>query len=224
VALATGVYGISFGALGVAAGLSVLQTCALSLLMFTGASQFALVGVIGAGGAPLAAVASAGLLGVRNGLYGLTMGPLLDAHGPKRLAAIQLTIDESTAVASAQSGVPVRRAGVWWAGAGVFVVWNLCTLRGAVAGDAMGDPRVWGLDAAAAAAFVGLLWPHLRRRPAAVAAGIAAAVALGLVPVAPAGVPVLAAIVGAVVVGVVGWRGDDKGEIAGQARNDKGEP
>jgi predicted branched-subunit amino acid permease len=206
IALATGVYGISFGALGVVAGLSVAQTMALSLVMFTGASQFALVGVVGAGGAGIAAVASAGFLGVRNGLYGLTLGPLLDYHGPKRLAAVQLTIDESNAVASAQSNPAVARTGFWWAGGGVYVVWNTATLLGALAGDALGDPRVWGLDAAAAAAFIGLLWPHLKSRPALAAAGIAAAVAVTLIPLAPPGVPVLAALAGAVVVGLAGGR------------------
>jgi predicted branched-subunit amino acid permease len=204
VALATGVYGISFGALAVVAGLSVWQTMTLSLVMFTGASQFALIGVIGAGGAGLAAVASAGFLGLRNGLYGLSLRPLLELPGPARLPAIQLTIDESNAVASAQPTRAAARTGFWWAGAGVYVVWNTCTLIGALAGDWLGDPRAWGLDAAAAAAFVGLLWPHLQSRQSLLAAAIAAAVALVLIPFTPAGVPVLAALAGAIVVGLRG--------------------
>jgi predicted branched-subunit amino acid permease len=202
VSLATGVYGISFGALSVTAGLSLAQTMALSLLMFTGASQFAVIGVVGAGGTGAAAIASAGLLGLRNGLYGLNLRPLLAARGPSRLAAIQLTIDESNAVAHAQSTPAAARVGFWWTGAGVYVVWNACTLLGALAGGALGDPRAWGLDAAAAAAFLGLLWPHLSRRPARHAAAIAAVVALGLIPWAPAGVPVLAALTGALLIGL----------------------
>ncbi|MDR3201850.1 MAG: AzlC family ABC transporter permease, partial [Bifidobacteriaceae bacterium] len=193
VSVATGLYGISFGALAVAAGLTVWQTAALSALMFSGASQFAVVGVIGAGGSAVAAVASAGLLGVRNGLYGLQDGPLLRARGWRRVLAAQLTIDESTAVAAAQTDRDAARAGFWWAGAGVFVLWNALTLVGALAGNAMGDPKAWGLDAAAAAAFLGLLWPRLGDAPARAAAGLAAGIALVLVPLTPPGVPVLGA-------------------------------
>lgn len=203
---ATGLYGISFGALAVAAGLSIAQTQALSLLMFTGGSQFAFVGVIGAGGAPLAAVATATLLGARNALYGAVMAPLLQVHGLRRLAAAHLTIDESTAVATAQREPETTRAGFWWTGLGVLVLWNVLTLVGAVLGDALGDPTRWGLDAAAAAAFLGLLWPRLAARGAQVVAAGAVVVALALTPVAPAGVPVLAAAGVAV---LLGWRRPD---------------
>jgi predicted branched-subunit amino acid permease len=102
VGVATGAYGISFGALSVAAGLTVAQTCVLSLLMFTGGSQFAFVGVTGAGGGAAAAIATAGMLGVRNGFYGLQMAPVLDPRRLRRPLAAHLTIDESTAVGSAQ--------------------------------------------------------------------------------------------------------------------------
>lgn len=201
VATATGVYGISFGALSVAAGLDLLQTAALSLLMFTGGSQLAFVGVLGAGGAPGAAVATAALLGARNGLYGAVMAPRLRLTGGRRVLAAHLTIDESVAVSSAQQDPDAGRAGFWWTGAGVFVLWNVCTLVGAVVGDALGDPSRWGLDAAAAAAFLGLLWPRLADRTTQVVAAAAVVVALALTPVVPAGVPVLAAAVVAVLVG-----------------------
>jgi predicted branched-subunit amino acid permease len=206
VGAATGAYGISFGALAVASGLSVAQAGALSLLMFTGGSQFAFVGVIGAGGSGVAAVAASGLLGVRNGFYGLQMTALLHPDRARRPFAAHLTIDESTAVGSAQVAAhPDRpdlvRTGFWTTGWAVFTLWNLSTLVGAVVGDALGDPRRYGLDAAAAAAFLALLWPRLaagRTRLVALAAG---AVALALVPAAPPGVPVLAAAVVAVVAG-----------------------
>jgi predicted branched-subunit amino acid permease len=208
VAAAVSTYGVSLGALSVAAGLSIAQTCALSVLMFTGGSQFALIGVIGAGGGGIAAVASAGLLGIRNAFYGLQVAPMLGVRGPRRLLAAQGTIDESTAVGTAQlvtsaSRPELARLGFWVTAGAVFTLWNLATLIGAVIGNQLGDPRRYGLDAAAAAAFLALLWPRLRRiRPRAVA-GVAALVALLLVPVAPAGVPVLAAAV----VGVLGaWR------------------
>jgi len=209
VGLATGAYGVSFGALSVASGLSVLQTCALSLLMFTGGSQFAFVGVVGAGGSGAAALATAGLLGVRNGFYGLQMAPLLRPRGLRRLAAAHLTIDESTAVGTVQQALrPDRRdliaVGFWATGLAVFALWNLATLVGAVVGDALGDPRRYGLDAAAAAAFLALVWPRLRAAEPRLVGLAAAAVAVALVVVAPAGVPVLAA---AVVALLAAWRG-----------------
>jgi predicted branched-subunit amino acid permease len=198
VAVASGTYGVSFGALSVAAGLSVTQTCALSMLMFTGGSQFAFVGVVAGGGGPPAAMATAALLGARNGFYGLQLAPLLRARGLLRPLAAQLTIDESTAVGTVQLSrrpgrLDLARLGFWATGGAVFVLWNLTTLLGAVLGDALGDPRRYGLDAAAAAAFLGLVWPRLSAgRPRWVLAG-GIIVALALVTVAPAGVPVLAA-------------------------------
>ncbi|WP_165399877.1 AzlC family ABC transporter permease [Xylanimonas ulmi] len=203
VAIATGLYGVSFGALSVAAGIGVLPTMALSLLLFSGGSQFALVGVVGAGGSPVAAVATAALLGARNTLYGAVVTPLLGVRGPRRALAAQLTIDESTAVAAAQADRRAARAGFWVTGVGVFALWNAFTLLGALAGHAMGDPRAWGLDAAAAAAFLALVWPRLASRATQVVAGVAVLVSVALIPVAPSGIPVLAAAASAIVVGWV---------------------
>jgi predicted branched-subunit amino acid permease len=198
VAVATSVYGVSLGAVAVASGLSVLQACATSLLLFSGGSQFALVGILGAGGSVGAAVASSSLLGVRNGLYGLQVAGLLRVRGLRRLAAAQVTIDESTAVAVAQPSRAAGRVGFWVTGVGVFVGWNLMTLVGALAGDALGDPRRYGLDAAASAAFLALLWPRLRDRQAAAVAAAGALVATVLVPAVPVGLPVVAAALVAV--------------------------
>lgn len=193
VGIATGAYGISFGAVGVAAGLSVLQTCALSLLVFTGASQFALVGVVAAGGAPLSGAMAAILLGTRNTLYGLRMAPLLAFRGWRRVAAAHVLLDESTAMAVNRETTPAARLGFLTTGIAVFVLWNLATLGGALAGTTLGDPRTYGLDAAVGAAFLALLWPRLSDRRHRVVAVVAAGVALGLVPLTAAGVPVLAA-------------------------------
>ncbi|UZN04883.1 AzlC family ABC transporter permease [Cellulomonas sp. S1-8] len=203
VSLATGLYGVSFGALSVAAGLTVPQTMALSLLMFSGGSQFAFIGVVGAGGAAGAAVASAALLGARNALYGAQLTPLLDLPWRWRGPAAHLTIDESTAVATAQPTRVAARVGFWWTGVGVFVLWNLFTLLGALAGDRLGDPRTYGLDAAAGAAFLALVWPRLAGRAAQGVAAAAVVVALATTPVLPTGVPVLLAALVAVVVGLV---------------------
>lgn len=204
--VATGAYGISFGALSVAAGFSVLQTQVLSLLLFTGGSQLAVVGVIGAGGSGLSAIATSTMLGVRNGLYGLETSRMLQVRGWRRLVAAHLTIDESTAVGMSQQEPDERRLGFWVAGISVFVLWNLLTLLGAGIGNALGDPTRWGLDAAAAAAFIALLWPRLRSRDARATGVLAGLIALVLSPVTRPGIPVLVAVVAALVVGVVSTR------------------
>jgi predicted branched-subunit amino acid permease len=186
IGVATGAYGLSFGALAVAGGLSLPQACALSLLMFTGASQFAFVGLIGGGAA--AAVATALLLGARNALYGLRLAPYLR---PRPLAA-HLVIDESAAMAVRDTPADTR-LGFWSTGAAVFVFWNLATLLGALAGQLLSDPRPLGLDAAAPAAFLALLAPRLREREPQMIAALAAVAALISVPLVPAGTPVLVA-------------------------------
>lgn len=203
VGLATGAYGVGFGAVSVAAGLTVAQTCALSLLAFTGASQFALVGVVAAGGTPLSGALTALLLGTRNTLYGLRMAPLLAWTGWRRTLGAHVLIDESTAMAVTRPSTPAARLAFTWTGASIFVLWNLATAAGAVAGNALGDPRTYGLDAAVGAAFLALLWPRLHSRGNQLVAVAAAAVALGVVPLVPAGVPVLAAAGVALVAGVL---------------------
>jgi len=202
IAIASGLYGISFGALSVASGLSFWQTMALSVLMFTGGSQFAFVGVIAAGGSGFAALGAATLLGVRNAVYGVEVNRLLRPRGWARWLSAHLTIDESLATASAQSTPAEQRRGFWMAGLGVFVLWNLLTAAGALLGDVI-DPHQWGLDGAAVAAFLGLLWPRLRGRdPIALALCCALATALAL-PWLPPGMPILVA---AGVALVWGWR------------------
>lgn len=208
VGIATGLYGTSFGAVAVASGLTVAQTCAASLIMFTGASQFALVGVLAAGGTPLAAGLTALLLGSRNTLYGLRVGPMLGWTGVRRVAAAHVLIDESTAMAVTRATRSLARVGFVATGLSIFVLWNLFTLVGAVAGEALGDPRTYGLDAAVGAAFLALAWPRLSDRRNQVVAVLAAAVALGLVPVTAAGVPVLAAGGVALLAGLLSRRPD----------------
>lgn len=211
VALATSAYGISFGALAVASGLDVWQTCILSLVMFTGGSQFAFAGIVGAGGvaAAPAAIASAALLGVRNVAYGIRMSPVIGPGLWRRAAAAQFTIDESTAVSLAQSSHRARTLGFWVTGIGIYIGWNLSTLAGALLGDVLGDPRAYGLDAAAAAAFLALLWPRLRARQPIVVGVAAAVVATALTPVLMPGLPVIIAAAVAIAVGWANWLGRD---------------
>jgi predicted branched-subunit amino acid permease len=197
VGVATGAYGVSFGAIATGSGLSVTQACALSVLAFTGASQFAFVGVTAVGGSPLSGAATAVLLGTRNALYGLRLTPLLGLRGARRAVGAHLVIDESTAVALGQPTERAARLGFWATGLAVYVLWNAATLLGAVGGEALGDPRALGLDAAVPAAFVALLAPRLRGRGPWALALTAAGLALVLVPVSPAGTPVLAAALAA---------------------------
>lgn len=192
---AVGAFGISFGVLAVASGLSAAQAMAMSLLVFTGASQFAAVGVIDAGGSTVAALGSALLLGARNAAYGLSMSKVLTGSLPRRLLASHLVIDESTAMATSQTNDRDRQRAFWWAGGSVFVFWNIGTLLGALGGDAIGDPQRYGLDAAFPAGFVALVVPHLKSLEGRLAAVMGFAIALVLVPVAPSGVPILAASV-----------------------------
>jgi 4-azaleucine resistance transporter AzlC len=196
IGIATGVYGISFGVLAVGAGLSEAQACAMSLLVFTGGSQFAAVSVIGSGGSPATAVANALLLAVRNAAYGLSLARLLRGSWLRRAVAAQLVIDETTAMARAQDDERDARGAFWLTGVSVFACWNLGTLAGALAGAGLGDPARYGLDAMFPAAFLALLAPQLRQPGAPAAALAGALIAVVLLPLTPAGVPVLAASLG----------------------------
>ena len=202
--MATGAYGLSFGAISVASGLDVWQTQALSLGMFTGASQFALVGVLGAGGGALAAILTALLLGARNSLYAVSLRPYLASSEPvpwwRLLARAQITIDESTAMAIRypERSRQARHAFVA-TGLAIFVLWNIGTLIGALGAAALDDPRTLGLDAAVPAGFIALLWPRLRDRSMIALALVSAAVATILVPFLQPGLPVLSAALVAVI-------------------------
>ena len=205
VSFTVGLYGTAFGAAGVAAGFSILQTCLLSLLTFSGASQFAVVGVMGAGGSALSGIATASLLGIRNGLYGLRMAPVLSVRGVKRIVAAQVTIDESTGVAIGQEdrGIAAMKLGFWLTGFGVYFFWNLFTLAGALGAQAMGDPSAWGLDAAVPAAFLGLVWPRLYGKFERALAIAAVFLSLALTPYVAAGIPIIATALLAV---AFGWK------------------
>ena len=201
-----GAFGLTFGAVAVASGLSRGQAQALSAILFSGASQFALAGVVGAGGSAWAALGPVLLLALRNGFYGVTLAPVLDPRGARRLLTAHLVIDETTAMATAQTDPPAQRLAFWSTGVVLFCCWNAGTFVGALVGSAV-DTDVLGLDAAGPAVFLALVWPTLRRSVRARWVALAGAgIALALVPVAPGGVPVLAAAVAAVVGGLLPQR------------------
>ncbi len=191
--VAVGVVGVTFGVLADSAGLSPARTMAMSLLVFTGASQFLAVGVVASGGSAVSAVTGALLLGARNAMYGMRMSPILGPGAVRRAAASQLVIDESTAMSLAQDNIDDSRDAFWVTGLAVYLFWNLGTAGGVWLGDVVGEPAVWGLDAAFPASFVALIGPHIVTKPGQVAAVLAAAIALLAVPFTPAGLPVLLA-------------------------------
>ncbi|GGV71196.1 branched-chain amino acid ABC transporter permease [Streptomyces longisporoflavus] len=200
VGVAVGLSGFAFGVTSAGSGLTVLQTCALSLLVFTGASQFALVGALAGGGNPFTAAAGAFFLGVRNAFYGLRLSQLLALPRAVRPFAAHWVIDETTAVSLAQPTRRSARIGFTVTGLSLYLLWNLTTLLGALGAEAIGDTDVWGLDAAGPAVFLALLAPMLRTTTERAVAAIAVVAGLGLLPVLPAGVPVLVAALAAPVV------------------------
>ncbi|PSL01112.1 putative branched-subunit amino acid permease [Haloactinopolyspora alba] len=206
IAAYAGAFGASFGAVSIASGLSVAQTVVLSVVMFSGASQFALVGVIGGGGAGLAAIPTALLLGVRNAFYGVPMARILGREGLRGLrrpVAAHLVIDETTAMAVAREDPEAQRYAFWTTGVLLFTFWNTGTAAGALASSRIGDVGALGLDAMAPAAFLALLWPRLRVPAARWVAAAGALIATALVPLVPAGLPVLATAPVAVVAGLL---------------------
>lgn len=197
IGVATGVYAVSFGVLSVTAGFSVAQTCVLSLVAFTGASQFTFVSIMGAGGGVAAALPPAVLLAARNGIYALSLGSVFRGGRVRRALEAQLVIDESTAMALAQDAPADRRRGFLLTGLAIFALWNAGTLAGALAGGVLGDPDDYGMDAIFPAVFLALLVPQVRTRAVLGAAIGGAAIAIALLPFVPAGVPVMAAVLAA---------------------------
>jgi predicted branched-subunit amino acid permease len=205
VSFTVGLYGIAFGAASIAAGFSLLQTCLLSLLTFSGASQFAVVGVIGAGGSAFSAITTASLLGIRNMLYAMRMAPVLKVRGFTKIIAAEVTIDESTGVAIVQEslGADAMKHGFWLTGIGVYIFWNFFTVLGALGAQAMGNPSSWGLDAAVPAAFLGLVWPRLIGNFERALAASSLILAVVLSPILGAGLPIISTALLAV---AFGWK------------------
>jgi len=205
VSFTVGLYGVAFGAASIAAGFSLLQTCLLSLLAFSGASQFAVVGVIGAGGSALSAITTASLLGIRNMLYAMRMAPVLKVRGFTKIIAAEVTIDESTGVAIGQEslGADAMKHGFWLTGIGVYIFWNFFTVLGALGAQAMGNPSSWGLDAAVPAAFLGLVWPRLIGNFERALAASSLILAVALSPILGAGLPIIST---ALLAAAFGWK------------------
>ena len=207
--LAVGSFGVTFGVLANSAGLSGPKAVTMSLLVFTGASQFAAVGIASSGGDPISALGTALLLSARNCAYALSLAEILPEKRGSRFVAAQLVIDESAAMSNAQSRAQDAKEAFWVTGLSVFVFWNVGTLMGVLLGEVIGDPRQWGLDAAFPAAFLALLLPHVREKQKLRTAVLGAAIAVATIPFVPSGLPVLLAALSAVVFASFGVRDDE---------------
>jgi 4-azaleucine resistance transporter AzlC len=185
-------FGASFGLVARAAGMGVLAPLVMSATTFAGSAQFAVTSILGAGGGAAAAIAAAVLLNARYAPISISVAPLFRGRLPRRLLESQLIVDESWALASRGGGRFDRRILIG-AGLLLYVSWVSGTAVGVLAGDALGDPKDLGLDGAFPALFLALLAPQLRAPRAALAAAVGAVIALVLIPVTPAGTPIIAA-------------------------------
>ncbi len=185
------IFGLSFGVLAVSAGATVLQSCAMSLLIFTGASQMSAVSVIATGGSAASAFGGAVLLSGRNAVYGLAMAPVLRGSSlPARLLGAQWVIDETTAVVSAETDPTTRRTAFWISGAILYASWNIGTFLGALLGSSI-NPSDFGLDVAFPVMFTAMVASHLKTKQGRLAAAFGAVAAVALAPFMPIGLPIL---------------------------------
>lgn len=194
IGLAISPFGLAFGALCAESGIGVWEALGFSSLVFGGSSQFAAVSVLADDGTVIAAVTAGLLLNLRSLAFGVSMAPSLKGSLLWRAGASQLMIDESTAIGSSQSTHELRRYGYLWGGLSVFVLWNATTLIGvSVLSEAESLITDLGIDATIPAAFLGLIWNKLENAKHRVVALIGAITALILIPITPAGIPVIAA-------------------------------
>ncbi len=197
VCVADALVGASFGAITVGLGLPLWLPMLMSVVVFAGAAQFLFVGIVGAGGNPLAALAAGLLVNVRHVPFGFAVGDVLDGTGPlRRLLGSHVMVDETVAFTLAQRTPARRRTAYWLCGAGLFAAWNLGVAAGAFGGRAVGDTDAFGLDAAFPAVLLALLLPSLDRPGNRRAAFAGVVIALATTPFLPAGLPVLLALAG----------------------------
>jgi 4-azaleucine resistance transporter AzlC len=211
VCCADAVVGLSYGAISVSSGFPAWAPVLASLVVFAGAAQFLVVGVVAAGGSVAAAVVAGLLVNVRHVVFGLTLANTVGTGRLQRLVGSHLMIDESVAFALAQADPARRRAAYWACGVGLFAAWNLAVAAGTLVGRAVHDTDAWGLDAAFPAVLLALVLPALRTAATARAALVGAAIALVTAPLLPPGLPVLSALLGMVARG--------RGAAAGRASN-----
>ncbi|WP_051107798.1 AzlC family ABC transporter permease [Actinomadura atramentaria] len=211
IGFSSGISGLAWGAAAIPAGLSVQQACALSFLAFSGASQFAVAGVVAGGGGLLTGTLGAVLLAGRNALYGLRLADLLRVRGWRRATYAHFIVDETAAVATAQPDRATARLGFLATAIPIYALWNITTLLGALGASRLGDPKMYGLDLLGPAMFLALLWPRLSAGPVEVRVALTGAlIAVVATPVMPTGVPIMVAALAA----LLGLRGAGTGPDA----------
>ena len=192
-AVAVGLFGVSFGVLSVTSGgMGALPAMVMSATTFAGSAQFAAAAILAGGGQPLAAVAAALLLNARYLPIGVSIARFLSGGPALRFLKSQLVVDESWAIAAQGEGEfdPGRLIG---AGIVLWLSWVGGTIVGVVGGEALGDPAALGLDAAFPALFLALLASQVTTSRTVMAALLGGAIALALTPFTPPGVPIIAA-------------------------------
>lgn len=199
-------FGISYGVLARSAGFSAAAAVVMSGTTFAGSAQFASASILEAGGTVAAAVVAAILLNLRYAPIGVSVAPIMTGGILRRLLTAQLVVDESWAIANRGDGT-FDRGLLIGAGVALYVSWVGSTAIGALGAEVLGDPAALGLDAAFPALFLALLWPQVRHRRTLAAAVLGALIAVVLVPVAPPGVPIIAAAAGCLLGLIRGRRG-----------------
>ncbi|WP_207836046.1 AzlC family ABC transporter permease [Williamsia soli] len=194
VCAAISVVGLSFGAIAVSSGLPLWVPLVMSIVVFAGASQFAFVAIVAAGGGIVAAVSAGLLANARHILFGFSLGDVFGTSLASRLVGSHLMVDESVAFTLSQTSSHERRSVYWLCGGGLFVSWNLGVLVGALGGTLVSDTDAFGLDAAFPAVLLALILPSLAERATRRAAVVGAVIAVAVSPLLPAGVPILLAL------------------------------
>jgi 4-azaleucine resistance transporter AzlC len=193
--LAVWFIGLSYGAIAVASGFPLWVPAAQSVLVLAGASEFLFVGIVAAGGNPLAAAAAGLLVNARHLPYGLALPDMTGPGRPwRRLLGSHVMNDESVVFALAQEDLPRKRAAYWTCGLGVLLCWPAGAVLGALIGSVIRNTSAFGLDAMFPAVILALIVPALRDRRLSRAAAIGAAIALAATPFLPAGLPELLAL------------------------------
>ncbi|WP_336777973.1 AzlC family ABC transporter permease [Pantoea sp. USHLN256] len=200
VCLADGIVGLSYGSLAAAEGFPLWVPIALSTLVLAGASEFLFIGIVAGGGSPLTAAAAGLLVNARHLPFGIAVKDLV-GKGSRSLLGCHIMNDESVVFGISQPNLPQRRAAFWICGLGIFTIWPLSVIGGAVIGRFIPDVSSIGLDAVFPAILIALIFPALRQRRTLIPATLGTALSVLATPFVPAGMPVLFSLLG-----LLSWR------------------